>query len=89
DKNGFKTNNAGGIIGGITTGEDIIFRIAVKPTSSISRKQTTVNIDGKEQSIKTEGRHDPCICPRIIPVVEAMTALVLVDMYKREAALLS
>ena len=89
DRNGFKTNNAGGIIGGITTGEDIIFRIAVKPTSSISKKQTTVNIDGKERSIKTEGRHDPCICPRIIPVVEAMTALVLVDMYKREAALLS
>ncbi len=89
DRNGFKTNNAGGIIGGITTGEDIIFRIAVKPTSSISKKQTTINIDGKERSIKTEGRHDPCICPRIIPVVEAMTALVLVDMYKREAALLS
>ena len=89
DTNGFKTNNAGGIIGGITTGENIIFRIAVKPTSSISREQTTVNINGKEQSIKTEGRHDPCICPRIIPVVEAMTALVLIDMYKREAALLS
>lgn len=89
DKNGFKTNNAGGIIGGITTGEDIIFRIAVKPTSSISKEQATVNINGKEQSVKTEGRHDPCICPRIIPVVEAMTALVLIDMYKREAALLS
>ena len=89
NKDGFKTNNAGGIIGGITTGEDIVFRIAVKPTSSISRKQTTVDIDGKEQSITTEGRHDPCICPRIVPVVEAMTALVLIDMYKREAALLS
>ncbi len=89
DKDGFKTNNAGGIIGGITTGEDIIFRIAVKPTSSISKKQATVNIAGKEQSIKTEGRHDPCICPRIVPVVEAMTALVLIDMYKRETALLS
>ncbi len=89
DKNGFKTNNAGGIIGGITTGEDIIFRIAIKPTSSISKEQATMNIYGKEQSITTEGRHDPCICPRIIPVVEAMTALVLVDMYKRNAALLS
>ena len=89
DKNGFKSNNAGGILGGITTGQDIIFRIAVKPTSSISIEQTTVDIDGKEQSIKTEGRHDPCICPRIVPVVEAMTALVLIDMYKREAALLS
>ncbi len=89
DKNGFKTNNAGGITGGITTGEDIIFRIAVKPTSSISREQDTVDISGKEQIIKTEGRHDPCICPRIVPVVEAMTALVLIDMYKRQAALLA
>jgi len=89
DRNGFKTNNAGGIIGGITTGENIIFRIAVKPTSSISKEQKTVNIDGEEQPIRTEGRHDPCICPRLVPVVEAMTALVIIDMYKREAALLS
>ena len=86
---GFKTNNAGGMIGGITTGEDIIFRIAVKPTSSISKPQNTVNVSGKEQIIRTEGRHDPCICPRIVPVVEAMTALVLIDMYKREASLLA
>lgn len=89
DKNGFKSNNAGGIIGGITTGEDIIFRIAVKPTSSISKEQKTIDVSGKEQPIKTEGRHDPCICPRIVPVVEAMTALVLIDMYKRQAALLA
>lgn len=89
DKDGFKTNNAGGIIGGITTGEDIIFRIAVKPTSSISKKQKTVDIKGVEKLIKTEGRHDPCICPRIVPVVESMTALVLIDMYKRQAALLA
>ena len=89
DSRGFKTNNAGGMIGGITTGEDIIFRIAVKPTSSISKVQNTVNVAGEEKAIRTEGRHDPCICPRIVPVVEAMTALVLIDMYKREAALLS
>ncbi len=89
DKDGFKSNNAGGIIGGITTGEDIVFRIAVKPTSSISKEQQTVDISGKEKIIKTEGRHDPCICPRIVPVVEAMTALVLIDMYKRQAALLA
>jgi len=89
DSQGFKTNNAGGMIGGITTGEDIIFRIAVKPTSSISKPQNTVDVSGEEQIIRTEGRHDPCICPRIVPVVEAMTALVLIDMYKREAALLS
>jgi len=89
DSQGFKTNNAGGMIGGITTGEDIIFRIAVKPTSSISKAQNTVNVAGEEEIIRTEGRHDPCICPRIVPVVEAMTALVLIDMYKREAALLA
>lgn len=89
DKNGFTTNNAGGIVGGITTGEDIIFRIAVKPTSSISRQQSTVNIQGEENTIITEGRHDPCICPRIVPVVEAMAALVLIDMHKRQAALMA
>ncbi|MCF6335626.1 MAG: chorismate synthase [Spirochaetales bacterium] len=89
DSSGFKTNNAGGILGGITTGEDIIFRIAVKPTSSISREQLSVDISGNEQTVKTEGRHDPCICPRIVPVVEAMTALVVIDMYKRQAALLA
>ena len=89
DKNGFKTNNAGGIVGGITTGEDIIFRIAVKPTSSISQEQSTVNIQGEENTIKTEGRHDPCICPRIVPVVEAMAALVIIDMHKRHAALMA
>ncbi len=89
DKDGFKSNNAGGIIGGITTGENIIFRIAVKPTSSISKEQKTVDIQGIEKKIKTEGRHDPCICPRIVPVVEAMTALVVIDMYKRQAALMA
>ncbi len=76
-----KTNHAGGILGGITTGEDIIFRIAVKPTSSISKEQKTIDITGKEKPIKTEGRHDPCICPRIVPVVEAMTAIDLLDLY--------
>jgi chorismate synthase len=89
NKNGFKSNNAGGIIGGITNGENIIFRIAVKPTSSISMEQKTISTIGKEKVIKTEGRHDPCICPRLVPVVEAMTALVLIDMYKRQAALMA
>jgi len=83
DKNGFKTNNAGGILGGISTGEDIIFRIAVKPTSSISKPQNTVNTENKETVVRTEGRHDPCICPRIVPVVESMAALVLIDLYKK------
>jgi chorismate synthase len=71
-----------------TAGQDIIFRISVKPTSSISVPQKTINVKGDEQEIKTEGRHDPYICPRIVPVVEAMTCLVLVDQYKRQAAML-
>lgn len=84
---GFTTNNAGGIIGGIATGEEILFRLAVKPTSSISRQQQTIDVDGNERTIRTEGRHDACICPRIVPVVEAMTALVLLDHYKRQQAM--
>jgi len=87
DSDGFKTNNAGGILGGISTGEDIVFRIAVKPTSSISRPQNTVDTENNETVISTKGRHDPCICPRIIPVVEAMAALVLTDLYKKQESL--
>lgn len=83
-KEGFATNNAGGIIGGISTGEEIIFRLPVKPTSSISREQQTIDIHGNATPIRTEGRHDACICPRIIPVVEAMTAIVLLDHLKRQ-----
>ncbi len=86
---GFLTNNAGGIIGGISTGEEIIFRIVVKPTSSIARPQQTVDIMGTPQTIRTEGRHDACICPRIVPVVEAMTYLVLMDHLKRQQAMLA
>jgi chorismate synthase len=80
---GFLTNNAGGIIGGISTGEEIIFRIVVKPTSSINRPQRTISTEGDEREIRTEGRHDACICPRIVPVVEAMAAIVILDHYKR------
>lgn len=75
----FKSNNCGGILGGISTGQDIVARIAVKPTASISIEQSTVDVKGKNRRIKTEGRHDPCICPRIVPVAEAMVALVLAD----------
>jgi chorismate synthase len=75
-----RTNNAGGILGGISTGEPIICRIAVKPTSSISKPQRSVDMKKLEEvEIKITGRHDPCICPRIVPVAEAMVALVLVD----------
>jgi chorismate synthase len=84
---GFLTNNAGGIIGGISTGEEIIFRIVVKPTSSINRPQRTISTEGDEREIRTEGRHDACICPRIVPVVEAMAAIVILDHYKRYEAL--
>lgn len=84
---GYASNNAGGIIGGIANGEEIIFRVVVKPTSSISRPQQTIDIKGAERTIRTEGRHDACICPRIVPVVEAMAALVLVDHYERQHAM--
>lgn len=87
DATGFLSNHSGGIIGGISTGQEIVFRVAVKPTSSISVPQQTVRITGEEQTIVTEGRHDPCICPRIVPVVEAMACLVVEDHYKRLAAM--
>lgn len=74
-----KTNYAGGILGGISTGEDIIIRVAVKPTSSISIEQNTVDLKGRRRTIKVEGKHDPCICPRVVPVVESMIALVIAD----------
>ena len=76
---GFVSNNAGGITGGISTGQPVELRIAVKPTSSIARPQTTIDLDGRTRPIETHGRHDPCIVPRIIPVVEAMAALVILD----------
>ncbi|KWX81173.1 chorismate synthase [Paenibacillus riograndensis] len=88
DASGFQTNHAGGVIGGISTGADIVFRVAVKPTSSISVPQRTIDTGGNEQEIITKGRHDPCICPRVVPVIEAMACLVIEDHYKRQAALL-
>ncbi len=84
---GFKSNNAGGIIGGISTGNEIVFKIAVKPTSSISKSQNTIDLSGQEVICKTHGRHDPCLCPRIIPVLEAMSAIILIDLMKQNAAL--
>ena len=75
----FLSNNAGGILGGISTGEDILVRVAVRPTPSIFREQQTIDIQGNNRTIAIEGRHDPCIVPRIIPVVESMAALVCCD----------
>ncbi len=82
----FRSNHAGGVLGGISTGAPIFFRIAVKPTSSISRPQETINRQHEEIELIVEGRHDPVICPRIVPVVEAMCALVLADHYLRQCA---
>ncbi|MHA1975864.1 MAG: chorismate synthase [Candidatus Hodarchaeales archaeon] len=82
DRKGFISNHAGGILGGISTGQDIIIQIAVKPTASIHKRQKTITKDGRETEIMIKGRHDPCICPRIVPVAEAMVALVLVDLIK-------
>ncbi len=78
-----RTNHGGGIAGGISNGEDIVMRIAVKPTPSISKEQITLDVSLDEKKIKIEGRHDPCICPRIVPVAEAMVSLVLVDQMLR------
>ncbi|PKL70460.1 MAG: chorismate synthase [Methanomicrobiales archaeon HGW-Methanomicrobiales-1] len=76
---GFSSNHAGGILGGISSGQDIIVRIAVKPTPSIAKLQQTRDIHGNVCEISVGGRHDPCIVPRIVPVAEAMLALVLID----------
>lgn len=78
-KGGFLSNNAGGILGGISSGQEIVVRIAVKPTASIAKPQKTIDASGNDASITVKGRHDPCIVPRIIPVAEAMLALVLID----------
>lgn len=79
-----KTNNAGGVLGGITNGENIDFRVAFKPTSTIFKKQNTVNKDGENVELSAKGRHDPCIVPRAVPIVEAMAALVAVDFLLRK-----
>ena len=76
---GFVTNHSGGILGGISTGADIIVRIAVKPTPSIAREQKTMTVSGTPATISIKGRHDPCIAPRIVPVAESMLAIVILD----------
>lgn len=75
------TNNSGGIQGGISNGEDIYFRVAFKPVPTLLRQQRTVDISGNETVIKPKGRHDPCVLPRAVPVVEAMTAMTILDYY--------
>ena len=82
----FQSNNAGGILGGISSGQDIIARIAFKPTSSILTPRKTIDTDGQETEIVTKGRHDPCVGIRGVPVVEAMMACVLADHWLRHKA---
>ena len=77
----FLSNHAGGILGGISSGQDIVVRFAVKPTSSILHPMRTVDSDGNEVEIETHGRHDPCVGIRAVPIGEAMMACVLADHY--------
>ncbi|WP_332447487.1 chorismate synthase [Sphaerochaeta sp.] len=78
---GFLSNHAGGILGGISSGQEIVFQAAIKPTSSIARPQQTVTLANETTTLVIEGRHDPCICARAVVVVEAMAAITLLDLY--------
>ena len=81
-----KTNLSGGVQGGISNGENLLFRVAFKPTATISKPQSTVTVEGSESTLAARGRHDPCVLPRAVVMVEAMTALVLVDHALRQRA---
>jgi chorismate synthase len=82
-----KTNHSGGIQGGISNGMDITFRVAFKPVATLMQKQKTINKNAEEVEMIGKGRHDPCVVPRAIPVVEAMAAMVLADAYLLNKAL--
>jgi chorismate synthase len=81
-----RTNHAGGVLGGISTGEAITFRVAFKPVATISKQQETVTTSGVPITLAASGRHDPCVLPRAVPIVDAMAALVLMDHYLRHKA---
>ncbi len=85
-RNGFLSNHAGGIVGGISTGQTIVAHFAVKPTSSIATPRRSIDMDGNEVEIVTRGRHDPCVGLRAVPIAEAMMALVLMDHVLRNRA---
>jgi chorismate synthase len=80
------TNHAGGTLGGISSGEDIYFRVAFKPVSTIGKEQETVNTKNEKVQVAAAGRHDPCVLPRAVPIVDAMSALVIMDHYLRNKA---
>ena len=81
---GTLTNHAGGTLGGISSGEPVVFRVAFKPVATIGKPQQTVDFDGKPVTLEAKGRHDPCVVPRAVPIVEAMAALVLLDLALRQ-----
>jgi len=83
---GFLSNNAGGILGGISTGQNIVVRVAIKPTSSIRLPRRTIDVKGRPTVIETHGRHDPCVGIRATPICEAMMALTLMDHALRHRA---
>lgn len=88
EKNKIKpqTNHAGGILGGISSGEDIYFRVAFKPVATVGVAQQTVDLHGNPKNLVAAGRHDPCVLPRAVPIVDAMSALVIMDHYLRQRA---
>ncbi len=81
---GTVTNNAGGVLGGISSGEPILFRVAFKPVATIGQPQQTADFSGKPVTMEAKGRHDPCVVPRAVPIVESMAALVLLDLALRQ-----
>ena len=81
-----KTNHSGGIQGGISNGQDIVFRVAFKPVATLLRQQETIDMEGNATTFEAKGRHDPCVLPRAVPVVEAMAAMVILDLYLQNNA---
>ena len=75
------SNHSGGIQGGISNGQDIYFRVAFKPVATILQEQQTIDLEGNPTTFKARGRHDPCVLPRAVPVVEAMAAMTILDFY--------
>merc|ERR1719223_41182 len=80
------TNNAGGTLGGISNGENIVMRVGIKPASSISQSQETCTFDGEPHSLSVKGRHDPCVLPRAPPLLEGMAAITVADACMRQRA---